>query len=170
MRHGLWTFAIAVLAGCGRPDAAPPPPPTRAEIWAEIQTQAARYRLDPGFVFALVAAESNFEPAARNGEARGLLQLKPAAWRTVSREPYEPGVWDWRQNLRVGIEYLAWCRHTLHREGKFSHPALLAAFHYGLDAMAARDFDPTEVEVPPNEIYRRLWRGELQPVPPPGSS
>ncbi|HYC70883.1 MAG TPA: transglycosylase SLT domain-containing protein [Opitutaceae bacterium] len=157
---------LAALAGCGD-RTTPVAQPTRSEVWAEVQAHAARYRLDPAFVFAVVAAESNFDAAARNGEARGLMQIKPAAWRTVSDSPYEPRVWDWRENLRVGIDYLAWCRHTLHAKGEFSYPALLAAFHYGLDHMERRGFDPAKVAVPDNAVYRELWRGNLQPVPPP---
>lgn len=163
----LWLLPLVMCL----PACAPRPPeivqPTRAEVWAALQAHAKRHRIEPAFIYALVAAESNFDAAARNGEARGLMQLKPAAWRTVSGEPYEPGVWEWRVNLRIGVEYLAWCRHTLHQKNKFSYPALLASFHYGLDHMASRNFDPARVAVPDNDIYRQLWRGNLDPVPPP---
>lgn len=140
---------------------------SREEVWAAIQPLAQRYRLDARFIYALVAAESNFDARARNGEARGLLQIKPKAWRTVSREPYEPAVWDWRRNLEVGVEYLAWCRGYLHQKNKFSYPLLLAAFHYGLDYVAERGFDARRLDPPDNPIYRQLWRGNLAPVPPP---
>lgn len=161
-----WLPFVLLLAGCG-PKEPPSVPPTRAEIWTEIQPLAVRYRIEPEFIYALVAAESNFDPRARNEEARGLLQLKPAAWQTVSRDPYEPAVWDWRKNLRVGVEYLAWCRHTLHQRDRFSYPALLASFHYGLEAMGRRDFDPAAFAVPDSRIYRELWRGNLKPIAPP---
>jgi soluble lytic murein transglycosylase-like protein len=158
--------ALPFSAGCGR-SAAPADPATRETVWAAIQPHAARYRMEPAFIYALVAAESNFDPRARNGEARGLLQLKPAAWREVTRAPYEPAVWDWRQNLATGVEYLAWCRSYLHRKGKFSYPLLLAAFHNGMDHVEQRDFDPDRLAVPANPIFRELWRGNLAPVPPP---
>lgn len=161
---GTWLVA---LAGCAPRTGETAPPPTRAEIWAEVQKVAGRYRIEPAFVYALVAAESNFDPAARNGEARGLMQIKPGAWNTVSRQPYEPLVWDWRANLRVGTEYLAWCRHTLHAKGKFSYPRLLASFHYGLDAVERADWDEGDFAVPPGRIYEQLWQGNLSPVPPP---
>lgn len=166
MLRALASILVGLLAGCGAREPVVLQP-TRAEVWAEAQVQAARYRLEPAFVYALVAAESNFDAAARNGEARGLLQVKPAAWRTVSSAPYEPTVWDWRENLRVGVEYLAWCRQSLHAQGKFSYPALLASFHYGLDHMRQRDFDPRDVAVPDNAVYRELWRGNLAPVASP---
>ena len=161
------------LAGCARhaaPGGALAPPPTRAEIWAEIQPLAARYRLEPAFVYALVIAESNGDPRAQNGEARGLMQLKPGAWRAVSPAPYEPAVWDWRANLAAGVDYLAYSRNYLHRQRgvTFTYPLLLAAFHYGLDYVEARRFDVSRVPVPDHPIYRELWRGNLRPVSPPG--
>ncbi len=156
------------LAACHR-RALPEPvvPPTRREIWAAIRPLADRYRMSPEFVYALVAAESNFDPAAHNGEARGLFQLKPRAWRAVSALPYVPAVWDWRANLEVGIDYLAYSRSYLHRKNVFSYPLLLAAFHYGLDYVEERDFDIGRIPTPASPIYRELWSGNLAPVAPP---
>ena len=159
---------VCSLAACGRrPPPTPAVPPTRVEIWDAIQPLAERYRIAPEFVYALVAAESNFDPHARQGEARGLLQLKPRAWRTVSPTPYEPAVWDWRINLAVGVDYLAYSRAYLHKQAVFSYPLLLAAFHYGLDYVAARDFDAGRMAIPDSPIYRELWAGHLAPVAPP---
>ncbi len=158
---------LFLSVGCGRKDAAAPDPATRETVWGAIQPLAERYRLDAAFIYALVAAESNFDPQARNGEARGLMQIKPGAWRTVNREPYEPNVWAWRRNLAAGVDYLAWCRSYLHQRQKFSYPLLLASFHYGMDYVEARDFDLARLDVPDSAIYRELWRGNLAPVPPP---
>lgn len=162
-------LVLAVLAGCSRNQPIPvQPPPTKAEIWAAIQPRASRYRMDPAFIYALVAAESNFDPQARNGSARGLLQLMPGAWRAVSSRPYEPTVWDWRANLEGGIDYLAYTRSYLQKKKvPFSYPVLLASFHYGLDFMEDRGFDAGRVAVPDNAIYRELWKGNLNPVAPP---
>jgi soluble lytic murein transglycosylase-like protein len=160
-------FGLLLAAGCGRQPAAAPDPATRKAVWAAIQPQAARSRIAPAFIYALVAAESNFDPRARSGEARGLLQLKPAAWREVNRTPYEPAVWDWRQNLATGVDYLGWCRSRLHQKGKFSYPLLLAAFHYGMDYVEQHGFDPDRLDAPDHPVYRELWRGNLAPVPPP---
>ena len=164
----IYLLGLFLLAACARHEAAPAP--TRAEIWAAIQPPAARYRLDPAFIYALVAAESNFDPQARNGGGCGLLQLKPGAWAAVSGTPFEPAVWDWRANLAAGIDYLAFCRSTLHRQQdvEFSYPLLLAAFHYGLDYVGTRRFEVGRLECPDNAIYRELWRGHLTPVAPPG--
>jgi soluble lytic murein transglycosylase-like protein len=166
-RLAVFLFVTCLVGGCARKEATAPDPATREAVWAAIQPLAGRYRLDPAFIYALVAAESNFNPAARNGEARGLLQLKPGAWRTVSREPYEPAVWAWRQNLAAGVDYLAWCRSDLHRRHKFSYPLLLASFHYGMDYVEAREFDLRRLDPPDSAIYRELWHGNLTPVPPP---
>ncbi len=163
-------LVFAGLSGCGRREAVveQPPPPTKAEIWAAIQPRAVRYRMDPAFIYALVAAESNFDHKAKNGSARGLMQLMPGAWKAVSSRPYEPTVWDWRANLEAGIDYLAYTRSYLQRRKvPFSYPVLLASFHYGLDYMEERGFDASRVAVPDNAIYRDLWRGNLTPVAPP---
>ncbi len=156
---------LVLLAGC----TSRRQPVDQRDVWRAIQPQAARYRLDAAFIYALVAAESGFDARARQGEARGLLQLKPKAWATVSSQPYEPAVWDWRANLETGIDYLAWCRHALHARGRFSEPLLLAAFHYGFDYVEAAGFDEQKIPCPGNAIYRELWRGNLRPVPPPES-
>lgn len=159
--------AAAALVGCSRKSPSSDggaQPPTRSEIFAAIESRAGTYRLDPAFIYALVAAESNFDPRARNGEACGLLQLKPAAWRTVASTPFEPAVWDWRANLNAGIDYLAYSRAYLHRKNVFSYPLLLAAFHYGLDYVEDREFDLRRLPAPDNEIYRQLWAGNLSPV------
>lgn len=158
---------VCLLFGCAPREMPVPAAPTQAEIWAAIQPQAARYKIDPAFIYALVAAESNFDPLAHNGEARGLMQIKPAAWLAVSNEPYEPAVWHWRSNLEVGIDYLAYSRSYLHRKTTFTYPKLLAAFHYGLSYLEEREFDIRDVPVPDNAIYRELWRGNLAPVAPP---
>ena len=167
-RSAIIVLVVLVFApACARKPPVDPGPATRAAVWAAIQPHAARYRMEPGFIYALVAAESNFTPEARNGEARGLMQLKPVAWRQVSVLPYEPAVWDWRKNLETGVDYLAWCRSYLHRRDKFSYPLLLAAFHYGMDYVEQRDFDLRRIDPPDSAVYRELWQGNLSPVNPP---
>ena len=165
----LLVFMVACSCSRESPSSSRPaaPKPTRQQIWQAIQPRAERYRIDPAFVYALVAAESNFDPRARNGDARGLLQIKPRAWKTVSALPYEPTVWDWRANLEIGIDYLTYTRSYLHQKNKFSYPLLLAAFHYGIDYVEARDFNLKRIDVPDNDLYRELWKGNLAPIAPP---
>ncbi|HVT73776.1 MAG TPA: lytic transglycosylase domain-containing protein [Lacunisphaera sp.] len=158
---------LIAWGGCARAPTAGGDHATPEKVWAAIQPMAARYRMDPAFIYAIVAAESGFDGQARHGDARGLMQLKPRAWREVSGEPYEPAVWDWRKNLAAGVDYLAWCRSHLHQRKKFSYPLLLGAFHYGMDFVEARAFEPGRIPVPESPIYRKLWEGQLAPVPPP---
>ena len=156
-------LVLLLLAGCARRRDAV----DRAAVWRALQDPAARYRQDAAFLYALVAAESDFDARARQGEARGLYQLKPAAWAAVSSRPYEPTVWDWQANLETGVDYLMWCRHALHARGHYSERLLLATFHYGFDYVAARGFDESRIACPPGPIYRELWEGRLRPVPVP---
>jgi soluble lytic murein transglycosylase-like protein len=163
-------FAMASVfacAGCGRSPSPTRTPVSREQVWQAIQPLAARYRMDPKFIYALVAAESNFDASAQNGDARGLLQLKEGAWQTVNTDPYEPGVWDWRRNLESGVDYLAWCRSYLHQKQNFSYPLLLASFHYGIDHVRERSFDLRRLDPPDSVIYRELWGGNFSPVSPP---
>jgi soluble lytic murein transglycosylase-like protein len=66
---------------------------------------AAEFRLDPRLVFALIRAESNFDPLAKSPKnAQGLMQLIPeTAERFAVRD-----VWDPMENLRGGMSYLRW--------------------------------------------------------------
>ena len=163
---------LLVLAGCApRADRAPADfanaAAARRQVWEALQPLAARRGLDPAFLYALVAAESGFDPRARRGEARGLLQIKPGAWQAVSRLPYEGGVWDWRSNLAVGADGLAATKAYLEARGVFSYPLLWAAHHYGLAYVEARGFDMGRVERPANRTAARLWAGDIHPLEPP---
>ncbi len=143
------------------------PPCTRKNVWAEIESMAGRYRLDPRFIYALVAAESDFNPRAKNGDARGLLQLTPSAWKSVSDLNYDSQVWNWRENLQVGIDYLAQQRLRLHRENHYSVPNLVAVFHFGYQEVADRGFKIERLTPPSGELWKKLWSGEESPLPPP---
>jgi soluble lytic murein transglycosylase-like protein len=161
-----------ILAGCApREGNVPADLPSslgaRREIWAAIQPLAEAQRIDPGFVYALVRIESNFDPHARRGEARGLLQIKPRAWRDVSSLPYETASWEWSKNLEVGIAGLAKLKGELSEKGKFSYPLLWASYHYGYEFVASHDFDITRVPRPSDPLSSKLWSGSIHPVPPP---
>jgi len=164
--------ALLVLAGCAPRAADAPaesagPPAARRQIWEAVQPMAAMRGIDPLFVYAVIAVESHFDPHARRGEARGLMQIKPRAWTAVSDIPYETAVWDWRTNLAVGIDGLARIKAELAGRGVFSYPLLWAAYHHGLDFVEARGFDMSRVPRPSDPLARRLWSGEIHPVNPP---
>jgi soluble lytic murein transglycosylase-like protein len=161
--------ALLALAACSprsgnTPVATPDIPPERRAIWSELKPIARDRGIDPGFVYAIIQLESNFDPHARKGDARGLMQLKPRTWRSVSNLPYEPTVWDWRANLRVGVDNLASIRAALRAKGVFSYPLMWAAYHYGLEYVEARGFDMSRISRPSDPISRKLWSGELHPV------
>lgn len=139
----------------------------RRRVWEAIGPLAERDHLDPLFVYAIVKAESNFEPRAARGEARGLMQIKPRAWRSVTDLPYEDGVWRWKSNLAVGTDCLASMKQALEKRRVFSYPVLWACYHYGFDFVAAHGFDMSRIPRPSDPVSHQLWAGNSHPVRPP---
>ncbi len=72
---------------------------------AEITAAAAKYGVDEAIVRAIIHAESSFNPNAlsRVG-AQGLMQLMPATARRFGVS----NAFDPAQNIRGGVQYLAW--------------------------------------------------------------
>ncbi|HEY1848124.1 MAG TPA: transglycosylase SLT domain-containing protein, partial [Opitutaceae bacterium] len=145
MKFGRIALAL-LLAGCSRHRAGNIAESVgslemRRQVWEAIGPLAERGHLDPLFVYAIAKAESNFEPRAVRGEARGLMQIKPRAWRAVTNVPYEAGVWTWRSNLAVGIDVLASMKGDLEKRHAFSYPVLWACYHYGFEFVSSRGFD-----------------------------
>ena len=68
-----------------------------------VQEYAARHRLRPGLVRAVIQVESGFDPGATSPKgAMGLMQLMPATARALGvRRPYDP-----TENIRGGTAYL----------------------------------------------------------------
>lgn len=70
---------------------------------AFIERYAAQHRVDPGVVRAIMATESNFNPAARSrAGAIGLMQLMPGTARELGVNPLVP-----EQNIEGGVRYFA---------------------------------------------------------------
>jgi soluble lytic murein transglycosylase-like protein len=95
------------------------PPLSRVEIDRLITDVAARYRLNPAFVQAVVRAESNYDVYAHStAGAMGLMQLMPE----TARELGVHNPWDPQENLDAGVRYLA----ALLREFRDAQAALIA--------------------------------------------
>lgn len=77
----------------------------RRSILAIVDRLAPQYGIHPGLVFAVIRAESNFNPLALSEKnAQGLMQLIPeTAARFQVRKPFDP-----EQNIRGGLAYLRW--------------------------------------------------------------
>jgi hypothetical protein len=80
-------------------------PPNKKKIAEEASKVAERYAVDPMLVLAIIAAESNFEPAALSPkDASGLMQLIPetaARFNVRNRRSIT-------ENVRGGVSYLRW--------------------------------------------------------------
>jgi len=99
-------IAVLIRVGAGHP--ADADEATRARTgWpfaALIQQQAARHKLDPALVAAVISQESRFDPAAINERtgAQGLMQLTPVTSRALGvTDPTNP-----RQSVAAGCRYL----------------------------------------------------------------
>ena len=100
-----------------------PAPPQGARPYDHvIEPLATQHGVNPELVHAVVAVESNYQPAARSPKgAMGLMQLMPATARQYGVvDAYEP-----EANLEAGIRHL---RSLLER---FDVPLALAAYNAG---------------------------------------
>ena len=106
------------------------PQPTTAEIMAHIEEVAARHRVSPKLVAAIVAVESEFNPRAvsRRG-AQGLMQLMPATAASLEVEDS----FDIRENLDGGVRHLRILMTRFHND----LPLVLAAYNAGDRAVIA---------------------------------
>ncbi len=141
----------------------PPDYIPREEVWTYVERRAGEHGLDPGFVFAIIKAESTFNANASNQGARGMMQLRRPAWDMVTERPFRHA-WRWRVNIDQGIAYLAFLRDFLEQRDAFSYPRLAAAYRYGHHALEREDFDVSRLPAPRNEVYREIFRGHTAPV------
>ena len=100
------------------------PMPTLAEIMGQIDDVAARYRVSPRLVAAIIAVESEFNPRAvsRRG-AQGLMQLMPA---TAAHLDVQDS-FDTRENIEGGVRHLRVLLDRYHND----LPVVLAAYNAG---------------------------------------
>ena len=163
-------LAAAMVAPWFSSPPAPPTgqlPPTAQNVWRFVQATAPRYGVDARFAYALAVGESGLDPYAFNHGARGLMQLRPEAWAAVSNEPFH-AAWDWEKNTRAALAYLAWCRGELAKHGAVSPALLAASYHFGPDAVAEAGYALRNLPRPPNDVYRKIFGGDPNPVAAPG--
>jgi soluble lytic murein transglycosylase-like protein len=112
-----------------------PKRPSVAEIMAEIETVAAKHRVPPRLVAAIVAVESEFNPRAvsRRG-AQGLMQLMPATAASVAVQDS----FDARENIEGGVRHLRVLMDRYHND----LPVVLAAYNAGDRAVLAHQGVP----------------------------
>lgn len=165
------------LPACMHPDEPPPgiPPPAdfaikldgldaidqwpawKRQVAAVVVELAPRYAIDPRLALAVVAAESNFDPAARSEkDARGLMQLMPGtAERFNVRDTF-----DVRDNVRGGLAYLRWL--LAYYRGQVS--LVTAAYNAGEKAVDRYRGIPPYAET--RDYVRRIQRLFVPPVHP----
>ncbi|WP_370526438.1 lytic transglycosylase domain-containing protein [Caulobacter sp. RHG1] len=105
-------------------------------IPSAVEEAAARFRLPPSWIYAVIAAESGGDARAVSPKgAMGLMQLMPATWRALSAEHgLGADPFDRRSNVLAGAAYL--------RElyDRFGADGFLAAYNAGPGRYAeARD-------------------------------
>lgn len=123
--------------------------PEERSVMKLVYKHAPRYGLDPGLVYAVIRAESNFNPQAvsvRN--AQGLMQLIPeTAARFAVRKPFDP-----EQNIRGGMAYLRWL--LSYFRGQV--PLALAAYNAGEGAVDRHGGIPPYAET--RDYVQRIQR------------
>lgn len=137
--------------------------PDQAEIIAYIGQAAQHQGINPAFATAIVMAESNFDPAADTGYARGLMQMSHVAWKTVEDRSWN-NAYDWRDNIDAGTAYLALLKEELSQQGHFSYPLLAASYRYGINRVRRANYNLSRLPAPRNKIYQQLFAGNIPEV------
>lgn len=111
---------VVEVPECMRPPEAPPVEPVKAatrvprvdykriaphQIFDIVVKLAPQFNIQPQLAFAIIAAESNFNPLAQSVKsAQGLMQLVPkTSERFNVKNAFDPA-----QNIRGGLTYLRW--------------------------------------------------------------
>jgi hypothetical protein len=123
--------------------------PEQRRIMKIVYKLAPRYGLEPGLVYAVIRAESNFNANALSDKnAQGLMQLIPeTAARFAVHKPF-----DAEQNIRGGMAYLRWL--LSYFRGQV--PLAVAAYNAGEGAVDKHGGVPPYAET--REYVQRIQR------------
>ena len=138
----------------------------KEKVWGKISAAAPAMGLDSKFVYAICHAESSLDANAETSVARGMMQLTEAAWVDVTELHYRQA-FDWETNVEVGMLYLKRLKGMLESQEVFSYPRLAASYRFGYGALRKEKFMVSRLQPPVNRIYRKLFAGDMAPVPPP---
>jgi TPR repeat protein len=135
-------------------------PPEKRRIADLVVRAAPQFGIDPRLALAIVAAESNFQPAARSPrDARGVMQLIAS---TATRFNVRNRL-DVEDNLQGGLSYLRWL--LAYYEGRVQ--LAVAAYNAGEGAVDRYKGVPP---YPETRAYvqrvQRLFPDEWQPYDP----
>ena len=72
-----------------------------------VSRYASYYKVPESLVHRVIRRESNYNPAARNRDYYGLMQIKPATARMMGYSGSVAGLHDPETNIRYGMKYLA---------------------------------------------------------------
>lgn len=84
-----------------------PVDPARANLNRLIAKYAALYSVPASLVHSVVRRESTYNPAARNGNHWGLMQINYRTAQTMGYRGTASGLFDAETNLKYGVKYLA---------------------------------------------------------------
>ncbi len=100
-----------------------------------IEEYSAEYGLDKYFVMAVIKAESNYEPAAHSGKARGLMQITADTAKWIAEKMQidfsEDDIEDPKTNISMGCYYLDYLENMYHDD-----VLVLAAYNAGMGNVA----------------------------------
>ncbi len=85
-------------------------------LWNDILTFSKQYFLDPVFVTAVIAVESNFVNTKGPGGVIGYMQILPSTAKGIAKllefetpkEGFETMLWNQKKNIQYGTAYLSY--------------------------------------------------------------